>query len=91
MLKAVPPPGYRADDSGVLIPTDVARARIVLTKDDTKKIDAATRVATKLGLQQQFACKTCGPSVRLELIRDMATGFKKLVCHCSDRVLTGGV
>lgn len=91
MLKAVPPDGYRADASGVFIPTSITRKRIVLTKDDTKKIDAATRACGPLGLDLLLGCKACGPTVKLALVRDMETGFKKLVCQCSDRVLTGGV
>lgn len=84
-------PGFRKETSGLLVPTDVARKRIVLRKDDTQKIDRATRACKDLGLNVQLACQQCGPKVRLELMRDIETGFKKLVCECSERVLTGGV
>lgn len=92
MLTAKPPAGYRADStSGVLVPIDVAKKRVVLTKPVTQKLDNGTRAAKEVGLLVQFACKECGPSVRLQLVRDNHTGFMKLICNCSERVLTGGV
>lgn len=92
MLRAVPPQGYRADaDTGVLVPTDIARKRVRFSHNDTGKIDAATRTAKKHNLMLLLACAECGPSVKLRVERDMETGFKKLICSCTERILTGGV
>lgn len=91
MLTPKADPGYRVESSGLHVPTDIARKRIVLTKDTTQKIDRATRACKDADLAVQLSCKKCGPKVRLQLVRDHETGFMKLICDCAERVLTGGV
>lgn len=91
VLNPAAPAGYRFNADGVLVPEEIARKREVWPKADVKKIDGATRILKSRELLFQFACKTCGPRTKMELVRDPTTGQRILRCNCTDRLLSGAI
>lgn len=80
--------GYREHASGLIVPEDVSRKRIVFTKDETRLIQRALKLLGARGLATFFGCpeRSCrrSPVQRVEL----ADGSESLRCDCTDWVLS---
>lgn len=74
--------------SGLLVPADLQRRRLVVTKDEWRILTRAMTVFTRLDALVGFFCKqpTC-TSPRIVRAEDTA-GNHVLRCACTDRILT---
>jgi hypothetical protein len=80
--------GFRpqANGSGLYVPDELSRKRIVCTYEDWKKLDRALDVLNRLNLRMKFRCERDGCSAITKITtRD---GGTVLQCACSDRVFT---
>lgn len=72
--------------SGLMVPENIARTRLVCTKDDWKRIDRAFEVFNRLGVRMQFKCEKSGCS---QIVKSRTPdGGTLLRCDCTDRVFT---
>ena len=74
--------------SGLLLPEEYARERIVVARDDFRALDRATKVATRLGMRLFLACahSACFTTAPIERLR-RADGGITLRCPHADRVV----
>lgn len=77
------PPGMRATQSGLIVPEEQSRTRVVMTKDEAKAVDRAARVLNARGIR--FVLGHNVPSCNRAPMerRRLANGDYVYECECS--------